>query len=105
MSTETPKHTPPPWSVGKTLILKRGDSGPERWLFEKCWDDAQGEADAQFAVHAVNCHDDLLAALEAEQRAEDLENSATFAPGDEIELARLTARTLRAAALRKARGE
>lgn len=60
MASET--HTAPPWRVtGKGTI--RTETG---WIASCNWKNK--EANAAFIVHAVNCHDHLVKALEACER-------------------------------------
>lgn len=62
------QHTPTPWSAevggGRGSWIK-GYTG--EWTALSCGDtDASAEANARFIVRAVNCHDELLAALEGD---------------------------------------
>ena len=74
-------HTPVPWSAQKSAVYWTPEGGTAAdgcRPIASCHDETHGRmagedtypqdcANAKFIAHAVNCHDDLLAALEAAQ--------------------------------------
>lgn len=107
------RHTPGPWSVIDNSWEVSTVYGPDGETVAECpinsivTEDTQfeheavKEANARFIVHAVNCHDDLLAAaIYAVQQLADGDEADIDSDGDEIcPFERLCA------AIAKARGE
>jgi hypothetical protein len=83
MSSE---HTPTPWYVagGKTIRYGVKGAGGDGWIGKANWQN--GEANAEFIVRAVNCHDELVAVM---KEARDKGYTAPWPDGlrDRINLA------------------
>ena len=109
----TGRHTPTPWRYGKkSLYFAEGIFGPKQngrdanWIADTdCGNDKEREANAQFIVTAVNCHDEMLAALEQVTAfAESVDEDGSDWLDDPIRLAGLAAIQRARIIIAKARG-
>ena len=89
------KHTPTPWDVdvdGSEADAEdaRVLDSRSREVFYIEWPSQQELADLRFAVHAVNCHDDLVKCAEILAALESNDGGRSFPTKQDCQFARMT---------------